>query len=188
MKYSSFQELPVWHDAVRLAAEVFRLTQHAVFHGKGDLANQLQCAALSISNNIAEGFERQTVRELLQFIHFAKGSAGECLSMCAVMRELGFLNAHVAEIGRMETLLQGIGRQLGAWAASQRDSDIDGARYLDSRERERKNREARAQAFMTDLKRQQEERLRRLNEERRGRGGIADSGKKPADSGQGDTG
>jgi four helix bundle protein len=68
--------LPVWSDGVSLAVKTFEMTLQPLFHGKGDLANQLQRAALSVSNNIAEGFERQTNRELLQFIYFAKGSAG----------------------------------------------------------------------------------------------------------------
>src|SRR6266705_1520020 len=43
--------------------------------------DQLDRAALSVSNNIAEGFERGTTNELLQFIYIARGSAGEVRSM-----------------------------------------------------------------------------------------------------------
>ena len=42
-------------------------------------------AALSVSNNIAEGFERGTTNELLQFIYIARGSAGEVRSMLALI-------------------------------------------------------------------------------------------------------
>ena len=129
MKFSRFQDLPVWKDSVQVAAEVFRFSMNPEFRGKGDLANQLQRAALSISNNIAEGFERQTSRELAQFIHIAKGSAGECLSMCAVMRELDFLHPHLDEIARLESQVYSIMRQLGGWAASQRNGAIEGSRY-----------------------------------------------------------
>lgn len=153
MKYARFQDLPVWRDAVHLAADVFHLTLHPVFHGKGDLANQIQRASLSISNNIAEGFERQTKRELLQFIYFAKGSAGECLSMCAVMRELNFLGAHIETIAALESLVQNITRQLGAWAASQRDSTIEGSRYLPAHEKEQREQEGSRAAFLEKIKR-----------------------------------
>jgi four helix bundle protein len=153
MSYSRFQDLPVWRDSVQLAADVFRFTLHPVFHYKGDLANQLQRAALSVSNNIAEGFERQTNRELLQFIYFAKGSAGECLSMCAVMHELDFLQPHAETISRLEGRLTAISRQLGAWAASQRDGEIDGSRFLSARERERREQEARRTALLEKIKR-----------------------------------
>lgn len=129
MKYLRFQDLPVWKDSIQVAADIFRFTLTPVFRGKGDLANQLQRAALSISNNIAEGFERQTSRELAQFIHIAKGSAGECLSMCAVMKELDFLHQHVDEIARLDAQVHSIMRQLGGWAASQRNGPIEGSRY-----------------------------------------------------------
>lgn len=67
MKYERFEQLPVWQDAAKLAAELFTFCTHPVFRGKGDLANQLQRTALSISNNIAEGFERGTTKELISF-------------------------------------------------------------------------------------------------------------------------
>ena len=67
MKYERFEQLPVWQDAAKLAAELFTFCTHPVFRGKGDLANQLR-AALSISNNIAEGFERGTTKELISFL------------------------------------------------------------------------------------------------------------------------
>lgn len=77
MKYERFEDLPVWQLAADLAASVFEWTQQQSFRGKGDLANQIQRAALSISNNIAEGFERGTTKKLLCFLYIARGSAGE---------------------------------------------------------------------------------------------------------------
>ncbi len=57
--YKRFEDLLAWQKAADLAAKIFPWTSQPVFHRKGDLANQLQRAALSISNNIAEGFERE---------------------------------------------------------------------------------------------------------------------------------
>lgn len=85
MKYERFEELPVWQAATDLAVKVFNWSAHSWFRGKGDLANQIQRAALSISNNIAEGFERGSTNELLQFIYIARGSAGEVRSMLCVI-------------------------------------------------------------------------------------------------------
>ena len=85
MKYQRFEDLPVWQAAADLAASIMVWTDHPWFRGKGDLANQLQRASLSISNNIAEGFERGTTNELLHFLYIARGSAGEVRSMLAVM-------------------------------------------------------------------------------------------------------
>ena len=75
MKYDRFEDLPGWQVAADLAAKMFEWTQHPFFRGKGDLANQIQRATLSISNNIAEGFERGSTKELLNYLYIARGSA-----------------------------------------------------------------------------------------------------------------
>ena len=64
MKYTRFEELPVWQAGMTLAENIFKLTEHKAFNYKGDIRNQLQRAALSVCNNVAEGFERGTTQEL----------------------------------------------------------------------------------------------------------------------------
>ncbi|MCX7006955.1 MAG: four helix bundle protein [Kiritimatiellaeota bacterium] len=129
MKYSRFEELPVWKDAVQLARAAFELTRHESFQHQYALIDQLVRAALSISNNIAEGFERGTTRELMQFIHYAKGSAGEVRSMCHVLHGLVGFETIQDKVASLLSLSESIGKQLGAWAASQRSSRINGSRY-----------------------------------------------------------
>ena len=58
MRYTRFEELPVWQAAIEFAIKVFEFTVKADFKGVGDVKNQLERAAVSISNNIAEGYER----------------------------------------------------------------------------------------------------------------------------------
>ncbi len=77
VKYQRFEDLPVWNDAIELAVRLLRISQAGRLNGIGDLKSQLERAAISISNNIAEGFERGTNQELITFLYFAKGSAGE---------------------------------------------------------------------------------------------------------------
>ena len=88
MKYERFEDLPVWKAAVELAVRVFELTRQPNFKGCGDLKNQMERAVVSISNNIAEGFERGTTNELLTFIYIARGSAGEVRSMLCLLERL----------------------------------------------------------------------------------------------------
>ena len=68
MKYDRFEQLPVWQSAMDLARGIYSLTENAAFGMEGDLRSQLRRAALSVSNNIAEGFERGTTAELLSFL------------------------------------------------------------------------------------------------------------------------
>ena len=57
MKYDRFERLPVWQVAMELAIGVFALTDDAVFGNAGGLKDQMRRASVSVSNNIAEGFE-----------------------------------------------------------------------------------------------------------------------------------
>ncbi len=106
MKYERFEQLPVWQAAVDLAVRMYPWTAQPVFRGKGDLANQLQRAALSISNNIAEGFERGTTSELITFLYYARGSAGEVRSMLCVMERMTDFNDLRTEISESQISLR----------------------------------------------------------------------------------
>ena|SRR5436190_21359663 len=77
MKYHCFEDLPVWKDAIELAVRVFELTAKPCFKYHSGTRNQLENATVSISNNIAEGFERGTTQETLTFLYISRGSAGE---------------------------------------------------------------------------------------------------------------
>src|SRR5215510_7070357 len=85
MKYERFEDLPVWKDAIELAVQVYALTADDAFKGQASLRDQLERAAVSVSNNIAEGFERGTTQELITFLYIARGSAGEVRSMLLLL-------------------------------------------------------------------------------------------------------
>ena len=85
MQYRRFEDLPVWRDAADLASLMFEFTALDQFRRHAGLRDQLERAAFSVSNNIAEGFERGTTNELLAFLYIARGSAGEVRSMLRVL-------------------------------------------------------------------------------------------------------
>lgn len=85
-KYQRFEELPVWQEAARLYNTVLDLLEEPGVPLSAGFRNQLDRAALSVSNNVAEGFERSTKNELLTFIAIARGSSGEVRSMMAVVQ------------------------------------------------------------------------------------------------------
>jgi four helix bundle protein len=55
--------------------------------------DQLQRAAVSIMNNIAEGYERRTNNDFRHFLYIAKGSSGECRSLIDLGLELGYFTS-----------------------------------------------------------------------------------------------
>jgi four helix bundle protein len=152
MKYERFEDLPVWKDAVQFAVDVFLLTEDKSFHNKGDIANQLQRAALSISNNIAEGFERGTTPELLTFLYIARGSAGESRSILCVCERLPFFDHLKSQISDLKARAESASRQLRAWADSLQNSDIKGQRYLTDKTRQQTAQQKRADALLQKLK------------------------------------
>ena len=117
MKYKRFEDLPVWQAAADLAVEMFDWTTAPELRGKGDLANQLQRATLSISNNIAEGFERGSTAERIQFIYYARGSAGEVRSMLAIALRMTPFTKFEGQVVRMRQSVESIARQLHGWAS-----------------------------------------------------------------------
>lgn len=133
MKYSTFEELPVWKAAVQFALKVFEFTNKADFRGFGDTKNQLERAALSISNNIAEGFERGTTKELINFLYVARGSAGESRSMLRVCEFAQRFSNFKFEISNLITQAINISKQLHGWIDSLKDSKIEGVKFYDKK-------------------------------------------------------
>ncbi len=153
MKYERFEDLPVWQLAADLAAKMFDWTQHRSFRGKGDLANQIQRATLSVSNNIAEGFERGTTKELLSYLYIARGSAGEVRSMLCVMERMPGFDDLKSEISNLKATCESISRQIRGWANSLQNSDIDGPRHLNDQSRANFESRKRSDALDEDRRR-----------------------------------
>jgi len=73
----SFEELPVWQKARELVKYVYDLTRKEAFGRDFSLVDQIRRASTSAMYNIAEGFERGSNTEFIQFLYISKGSAGE---------------------------------------------------------------------------------------------------------------
>jgi four helix bundle protein len=136
MKYNRFEDLPVWKSAINLAIQVHCMTAKVPFRGRFSLRDQIERAAVSVSNNIAEGFERGTTQELLTFLYIARGSAGEVRSMLCLLEGLPGFGDLKSEISDLKSLAESISRQLRAWADSVQSSKITGQRYLTEKTRQ----------------------------------------------------
>jgi four helix bundle protein len=135
MTYERFEDLPVWKAAIELAIKIYAFTEKPPFRRKYSLRDQIERAALSVSNNIAEGFERGTTQELLTFLYIARGSAGEVRSVLCFTERLPTFKDLKSEISNLKLEAEGISRQLRAWADSLQNSEIKGQRYLSEKER-----------------------------------------------------
>ena len=111
----SFEELKIWQRSRELA--------NAIYDAFGkccefNYRNQIQSAATSVMNNIAEGFERRTKKDFAHFLDLAKGSAGEVRSMLYLGEDRSYIAAKAAKPLRAE--YKDLSKSIGALAASLR--------------------------------------------------------------------
>jgi len=151
MTYKRFEDLPVWQEAIRLAEAVCDLLDANKNGISFSFRDQLERAALSASNNIAEGFERGTTAELLAFIYIARGSAGEVRSMLCLLSRRSQWTNFKSQISNLKSLAESCSRQLRAWAESLQNSDIKGPRHLNNKLRLRSESRRRAAAMQEKL-------------------------------------
>jgi four helix bundle protein len=151
MKYKRFEDLPVWQDAIELAVKVFAFTARPIFRRYPGVRDQIERSSVSVSNNIAEGFERGTTPELVTFLYISRGSCGETRSvLCLCERLPGFLDLK-SEISDLKLRAESISRQLRGWCASLQNSDIRGQRYLTERGRRATKQAREREEFLKEL-------------------------------------
>ena len=155
MTYKTFEELPVWQAAAELYELTEELLENEVFKATRGFRDQLDRAALSVSNNIAEGFERGTTNELLAFLYIARGSAGEVRSMLT-LKSRRAEKAHwpadlKSEISNLKSVATSCARQIRGWADSLQNSEIKGQRHLTDKSRREFEQKKRADAFNVTL-------------------------------------
>ncbi len=157
--YKRFEDLPVWNSAVDLGLSIFALTQDSTFCQQGDLRSQLRRAALSVSNNIAEGFERGTTKQLLNFLYIARGSAGEVRSMLLFTERINHVQRATnagdlkSQISNLKSMAESCSKQLSAWADSLQNTAIEGQRHLTKTSRAAYDKRQRADTFLAKLER-----------------------------------
>src|SRR5262245_34143436 len=146
-KYLRFEDLPVWQEAARLYNRVLDLLEGPGVPLTPGFRNQLDRAALSVSNNVAEGFERVTTNELLAFLAISRGSAGEVRSMVAVVKDRPKLQRFLRDLQEIRELAESCARQLTAWTGSIEASPVQGKRHLPAPERQKRETATKAREF-----------------------------------------
>ncbi len=151
MRYKRFEDLPVWNTAIELAIGIYMLTAKPEFEKRFSLKDQLERSAVSVSNNIAEGFERGTNNELLAFLYIARGSAGEVRSMLCLLERLPGFDRLRGEIKKLKPKAESCSKQLKAWAESLQNSDYKGERYVNDKIRRTDQNSREREEFLKEL-------------------------------------
>lgn len=88
MKINNFEEIIAWQKSKELTLLIYDLFKA---NRNFSFKEQIQRASISTMNNIAEGFERNSDKELKIFLYIAKGSRGEVRSMVYLAKELKYV-------------------------------------------------------------------------------------------------
>ena len=92
-KINSFEEIISWQKARELNREFYLLSNtNYLFSKDCGLRDQMRRSSISISSNIAEGFERETTKELIRFLYIAKASAGDFKSQLYLALDIKYLS------------------------------------------------------------------------------------------------
>jgi four helix bundle protein len=122
-----FEELPVWMRARELVRSIYEFSDKGAFARDFALRDQIRRAAVSVVSNVAEGYERDGNRELLQFLYVAKGSCGEVRAQVHVARDLGYLDEEVYR--ELVDRCVEISRMLAGLIGYLKRSDLEGRKY-----------------------------------------------------------
>jgi four helix bundle protein len=108
MPIQSYKELIVWQKSMELVSLVYGLTALLPRSEQFGLISQMQRAAVSIPSNIAEGRQRGTRKDFVQFLRIASGSLSELETQALIVhrqfgKDISHIESLILEVGRMLT-------------------------------------------------------------------------------------
>jgi four helix bundle protein len=119
MSTSSFRDLRVWQEAMKLTAEIYRSTTVFPRHELYGLSQQIRRAAVSVPSNIAEGKGHRSNKEFVHFLLHARGSLLELQTQLMIAEELQYIGKE--EGRRLLGLADSVGRALSGLINSMSD-------------------------------------------------------------------
>ena len=117
-KLFRFENLEVWQRAADVGFELGGIADGLEERRRYRYAEQLRGAAISISNNIAEGSGSTSTNEFRNFLNFARRSAFECASMLLMFQRQGLTSAEsvqplLVELNEVSRMITALSRSLG---------------------------------------------------------------------------
>lgn len=119
LKIYTFQDIPVWQKAHQLTIKIYQLTKSFPKEENFGIIIQIRRASSSIAANIAEGFYRNSTKELINFLYIARGSCGECIYFLILAKDLGYINNITFKNLKLE--YDSVAKQLNGWIKSLRN-------------------------------------------------------------------
>ena len=128
MKVQNFEELAIYQKSCELATQVYKITRTGEFKHDTRFVQQIRASAGSVSDNIAEGFERQGNKEFINFLYIAKGSCGEMRSQIMRAHNVGFIDD--ATFDQMYADCKKLSASILKFIQVLKSSEITGSKHL----------------------------------------------------------
>lgn len=96
MQVRHYRDLKIWQLGQEISLDIYRITQGFPKHELFSLTSQIRRAGVSISSNIAEGFNRRSKKEFSRFLLIALGSCAEVETQLDIGYKLGYVDKNVA--------------------------------------------------------------------------------------------
>ncbi|NCP88443.1 MAG: four helix bundle protein [Anaerolineae bacterium CG_4_9_14_3_um_filter_57_17] len=108
----SYRDLIVWQNSIKLAKDVYQLTQKFPKQEVYALSDQIRRAVVSVPSNIAEGQARKSPADFTRFLHIALGSLAEVDTQLILAQEFGYLVQE--DVDSMDIQIQDLRKKLYA--------------------------------------------------------------------------
>jgi len=127
MSVRRFEDLVVWQKARVLTNEIYKITKKPEFSKDLGLKDQIQRASVSIMSNIAEGFERGSKEEFIQFLYISRGSCGEVRTQLYVAKDQNYITEE--EFQKLQDLAVEVSRLIYHLIESVKTEGFRGQKY-----------------------------------------------------------
>ncbi len=108
---NDFKDLLVWQKSIALVEEVYILVKLLPKEETYALSDQMRRSAVSVPSNIAEGFDRNGIKEYIQFLYIALASASELETQIIISNKVGYIkdtNKILNQLIEVKKMLRGL--------------------------------------------------------------------------------
>ena len=108
---SDYKHLQVWQESMDLVESIYKLIKFFPKEEVYALSSQLRRAVVSIPSNIAEGQNRNTQKEFIQFLYISLGSASEVETQLLIAKRLNYINNidnELKQITKIRKMINGL--------------------------------------------------------------------------------
>lgn len=112
--FKKFEDIIIWQDSIKFSKNVYVSVRQCKDYS---FCDQIKRASISVSNNIAEGYERGSNADFKKFLYISKGSCGEVRSMLYLGLELGYFTREerdvlASEASKLSRMISGLIKKL----------------------------------------------------------------------------